>query len=346
MSATGGERAGLAAGKLPLDLLERHVLRYRGAQRAELLRGGATGEDAAVLDLGGDLVVASTDPITAAEADAGWLAVHVSANDVAAAGAEPVLVLLTLLLPEGSGPALVERLMAGAQRAAEEVGLAIGGGHTEVTPGLPRPILSATVLGRRPRERDVHAGALEPGDALVMAGAAGTEGAAILAADRAGEVRAALGEEAWRRLLDLRRRISIVPAARIALATGSRAMHDVTEGGVWGAAYEMAAASGVGLELDPQAVPVPPDVERLCRHFGLDVYRLISSGSLLIGLAWEEAGPLVDRLREAGIPAARIGRVRERAAGLRIRQGEGWADLEPPRGDELWRVVGGSSGGG
>ncbi|MDI3299666.1 MAG: AIR synthase family protein [Bacillota bacterium] len=335
-----GDAGRLAAGKLPLELLESHVLRYRGAPRAELLRGGATGEDAAVLDLGGDLVVASTDPITAAEADAGWLAVHVSANDVAAAGAEPVAVLLTLLLPEGSDPAWVERLMESAQRAAEEVGLAIAGGHTEVTPGLPRAILSATVLGRRPRGRDVHAGGLRPGDALLMAGAAGLEGAAILAADRAEEVRAALGEEAWRRLLALRQRISIVPAARIALAAGARAMHDVTEGGVWGAAYEMASASGVGLELEPAAVPVLPEVARLCSHFGIDVYRLISSGSLLVGVEEAGAGPLLRRLAEAGLEAARIGRAVERAAGLRLRRQDGWVELEPPRGDELWRLVG------
>ncbi|MBX5465625.1 MAG: AIR synthase, partial [Clostridia bacterium] len=208
------------------------------------------------------------------------------------------------------------------------------------TPGLPRPILCSTVLGRRPRGRDVHAGGLRPGDALLLAGSAGMEGAAILAADRAEEVRAALGEAAWQRLVELRRRISIVPAARLALEAGSRALHDVTEGGVWGAAYEMAAASGVGLELEAEAVPVLPEVRRLCDHFGLDVYRLISSGSLLVGVGEAAAGPLLERLAAAGIEAARIGRAVGREAGLRLRGPAGWSELEPPRGDELWRVLG------
>ena len=89
----------MQAGKLDAELLQRHVLRYGGKRRGEVVLRGALGEDAAALELeAGWQLVLTTDPITAATAESGGLAVVVSCNDLAACGAEPLAVLLTLLL--------------------------------------------------------------------------------------------------------------------------------------------------------------------------------------------------------------------------------------------------------
>ncbi|HEX6988483.1 MAG TPA: AIR synthase related protein, partial [Bacillota bacterium] len=264
----------LKPGKLPPDLLSQRVLARRGSTRPEVLVPAGLGEDATVLDLGDDLCVASVDPITGAGSEIGWLAVHVSCNDVAAHGARPVAVLLAVLVPRGAGLEAVDALMQGAERAAREVGIAIAGGHTEVTPGLPQPLVTATVIGRAPRGRLLRSADLRPGDRVWMSKTAGLEGTAILAADLAAVLAGRVEPHVLREAETLGAAISVVPEALAAAAAGASAMHDVTEGGVLGALWEMAAAAGVGLEVDVDAIPVAPCTAAVCRALDLDPLRL------------------------------------------------------------------------
>ncbi|WP_460040360.1 AIR synthase family protein [Thermaerobacter litoralis] len=340
----GREAAGpLPEGKLPPDLLERLVLPRTGVQRREVVLAAAPGEDAAALDLGGDLCVAASDPITGAGHHAGWLAVHVNCNDVAATGAEPVAVLLTILLPPGSPAAVLEDLMAGAHAAAREVGCQIAGGHTEVTPGLGQPLVVATALGRAPAGGVLPSGGARPGDLLLLTKWAGLEGTAILATDCR---QALLDRGVAAALLDaaagLGRWLSIVPEARVAARRGAHAMHDVTEGGVLGAVWEMIAAARrlggetVGAVVEAAAIPVREETRAICAAAGIDPLQLIGSGALLVAAPPDTAAGLRAAWEEAGIPAAVIGRV---TADGRLRQvdpGGREAELQPPGTDALW----------
>lgn len=326
----------LKAGKLPPDLLKQRVLARRGRPRAEVLVPAALGEDAAVLDLGDDLCVAAVDPITGAGSAIGWLAVHVSCNDVAAHGAQPVAVLLTVLVPEGAGLEVIDDLMRGAEQAAAEVGVEIAGGHTEVTPGLPQPLVTATVIGRAPRGRVLRSADLRPGHRIWMSKTAGLEGTAILAADLApvlaGRVEPRLLQEAEA----LGGAVSVVPEALAAAAAGAAAMHDVTEGGVLGALWEMAAAADVGLEVDVASIPVAPATAAVCRALDLDPLRLISSGVLLV--AAPTGVDMAAATREAGATLVPIARALPAGEGRWLLGPGGRRPLDPPDSDELWRA--------
>jgi hydrogenase maturation factor len=323
----------LSAGKLAPELLESVVLSNTGAKRPEVLVPAAFGEDCAVIDVGADLLVVSTDPITAATIDAGSLVVHVSCNDVAASGAEPFAMLLTVMVPVGTSLEWVESVMRQVSNTADSLGVQIVGGHTEVTPGLTSPVLSGTVLGRAKPGQLVKSGGAKPKDALLLTRAAGIEGTAILAADYADWSKQVLGEEAHLRALAMGSEISVVSHARIARDNGATAMHDVTEGGVLGAAYEMAQASGCGVVVEARNVPVRPETKVLCEELGIDPLRLISSGCLLI------ATPTPQRVLNAlssHVDCAVIGRfVAEESA---VRYADRTQELRPPEGDELWRA--------
>src|SRR6266849_2724471 len=125
----------LQAGKVPPDLLTRLVYPHLG-QRTDVLVRAHVGEDCAVLDHGETVCVLTSDPINAAGHQLGRLAVHVGCNDLATTGAEPVALLLTLLLKEGSTPEALEALMTDAGQTAASLGVEIVGGHTEVTPAI------------------------------------------------------------------------------------------------------------------------------------------------------------------------------------------------------------------
>src|SRR5687768_14027471 len=153
----------MKSGKLSPSELERLVLGRLGVRRPDVLVHAGLGEDAAVIAMGDQACVITTDPLTGAVANAGWYAVHVACNDLAAMGAEPIGVLATLLYPEQAEPDDVARSMADIDRAARELGIEVLGGHTEVTPGLAAPIVSMTAVGRCPIDRVITSAGARPG---------------------------------------------------------------------------------------------------------------------------------------------------------------------------------------
>src|SRR5207248_1346133 len=230
-------------GKLAPRELRQLVLGSLGVRRPDVLVHAALGEDAAVIDMGDQACVITVDPLTGAVANAGWYAVHVACNDLAAMGAEPVGVLPALLFPAAAEPEDVRRTMQQIDRAARELGIEVLGGHTEVTPGLAGPIIAMTAVGRAPKGRVVTSAGARPGDALVLTKAAGLEGTAILAADLAERLRGRVPRDVLERARGFVARLSVVPEGRLAAELGATAMHDPTEGGVLGALWELAEAS-------------------------------------------------------------------------------------------------------
>ena len=105
---------------------------------------------------------------------------------------------------------------------------------------------------------------------------------------------------------ELDRYISVLSEAATAVKSGVAAMHDVTEGGIFGALWEIAEASGVGLEIDLKKIPLKQETVEICEFFGINPYELISSGSML--MATEDGNGLVMELEKAGIPAVVIGK--------------------------------------
>lgn len=328
----------LRTGKLSPATLQSIVLNRLGVLRQDVLVHAALGEDSAVIDFGDSVCVVSTDPITGAAANMGWLAVHISCNDVAANGAEPVGVLPTLLLPEGASEEDIRRLMEEVVAAAEELGVEVLGGHTEVTPGITQPIISLTAIGRAPKSAYVTSAGARPGDAILISKSAALEGTSILASDFASVLVPVVGEEVLARGKELVRQLSVVREGLTAARHGATALHDATEGGVLGAVFEMAEASGVGLELRPEVVPILPETQAICAALGADPLRLISSGSMLI--AAPDGEQMSRFLAEAGVSATVIGRFTEAGSGRWLVYGDGRREpLAQPERDELWRLI-------
>ncbi|MCE5235913.1 MAG: AIR synthase family protein [Eubacteriales bacterium] len=317
-------------GKLDNETLERIVLSKLKHVRGEVVCAPGVGVDCAAVDMGGRLAVLSTDPITAAGKNIGRLTVHVSCNDAAAAGAEPIGLLITLLAPPET---TLEELDAVTTQLAETAALEnveILGGHTEITDAVTRIVTCAAVLAKAGERGVISPGGMKAGDSLVLTKHAGLEGASIIASEFSDRAKGVTEAE-----LKLARgfieRVSVVKEGLIAAALGASAMHDVTEGGVLGAAWEMAFAAGLGVVIDADKIPVHPVTKRLCETFSLDPLRLISSGCMLIAIADGEG--LADKLRAEGIDAAVIGRAQGDIA--RLSSG---APIEAPEADELYKL--------
>ena len=308
----------LPPGKLPNDLLAGFLAGAAGDDPAVVVPP-RVGEDVAALDLAGaELLVAHGDPITLGGEDVGRAAVLVNVNDIAAAGAEPRWLLATVLLPVGTTPSQALAQLRGLEAAVAAAEGTLVGGHTEVTDAVARPVVSLTALGTVPRAGLKDKRSARAGDRILLTKELAMEGAALLAGEL-GERLRALGMSAAE--LDacraLQERASILPEARIARGfAGVRAMHDVTEGGLAAALRELAAATGRGVLVHRDRIPVSAGTRRICDLLGADPLGLIASGSLLVCCDPEEAPALLAALAGAGIAAAEIGELTEDGAGV------------------------------
>ena len=295
-----------------------------GEPPAGVLLGAAVGEDVAALELAGEeLLVVHGDPITLASSRLGRYAVLVNGNDIATSGAEPRWLLTTVLLPPATTGSQALSLLEDIASTCRDQGIALVGGHTEVTSAVAQPVVSATMLGTLARAELREKRSVREGDRLLLTKALAAEGTALLASELDGELRARGMSEpelaACRALLD---DISVLPEARVAFGfAGARAMHDVTEGGLATAAVELSTASGHRVTIDLDAVPVLAETRRLCDLLQADPLGLIASGSLLVACDPVESGALLDALRWAGVEAADIGEVGPEGEGVDARRG-------------------------
>ena len=323
-------------GKVPEAVLKRAVFRQIHTRREEVLVGAGVGEDCAALQLGPDEVfVLSTDPITGTDKNTGELAVQITANDLASAGAEPVALLLTVLLPVTADEPLIRRLMKEVDEACEKLHIQVVGGHTEVTAVVNQPVISVTGIGKAKKGHLVTTGGAGIGDDVVATKWIGIEGTSIIAREKEQELLERFAAPFVEEAKNFDRFLSVVPDAAAAVKSGVTAMHDVTEGGIYGALWELAEASGVGLEIDLKKIPVRQETIELCEYYRLNPYQLISSGCML--MTAPDGRRLVRDLEKAGIHATLIGRCVDGKA-KKILNGEDTAYLERPKTDELYKI--------
>lgn len=331
----------LPLGKIPKDILEEVVFKNLGVKRKEVVLGPSAGIDGAVLDLDNKSLITSMDPITGAIERIGWLAVNINANDVATFGVEPMFLLSCILLPEKADRKIVETICTQMDKAAKELGIAIIGGHCEVTPELPNPVVIGCTMSVTEKGNYVTAGGAKPGDKLLLTKSAGIEGTAILAADREKQLKKELAPIMLENAKNFYRQISVVKDAIIAFKTGGvTAMHDPTEGGILGGVHEMADASRTGVKIFENKIPIARETAEICKFFKIDPLQLISSGALLIASKPEFAKKILQKLKEQKIEASEIGEfLKSTSTRLFIHEKGEETSLIRPEYDHLWQAL-------
>lgn len=324
----------LKEGKLPPELLKSIISDSIKVKNEEVILRAEIGEDCAGVDFGSHACILSTDPITAAEKGAGTLAIHISCNDVASSGVKPIGIMVTILAPLEATEEDIRRVMKEAGEAAAELGVEIIGGHTEVTSAVNRMVISTTALGKVPKDKVVMTSGARVGDDVIMTKWAGLEGTAVIAADKEKELLGRLTKEELETAKSFIDYISVVKEGVAAGEFGVNSMHDVTEGGILGAAWEIAESSGTGIEIYMEKITVHDITKKLCEIYEIDPYRLISSGSMII--TTKNGEELVKILEGKGIPAEIIGKIIEKERCI-VKDGK-TLELAPPDADELFKA--------
>lgn len=322
----------MRTGKLTNEQLDKLILSKLKHTRNEVICAPSIGVDCTAVKLERGIAVLSCDPITAAEKGIGRLTVFVSCNDAAAAGAKPIGLMVTLLLPPSVTEEEVGDIMDEIILAADQANVDIIGGHTEVTSSVTKVVTCATVIAEPLTDSPITPKGMQPGDDIVMTKHAGLEGSLILASKAPAGV---LSEDEAREADGFAEQTTVVAEGLYAAEHGAHAMHDVTEGGILGALWEMCKASGVGIRFDRGKIPVHSVTKKLCEYFDIDAYKLISSGSMLISVKNGKA--LVKGLKALGIEAAVIGKAMKREDECEVFDENGCI-VAPPEADEIYKV--------
>lgn len=359
-------------GKISESVLKRFVLGKIKTHREEVKKGAGAGEDCAFLAWKNPVTAVSTQTVTLPVSRAPYLAVMAAFNNLASQGVSPAAVTLSVTLPEGTEESVLGDLMEQAQECCGEWDARIAGGHTEVSAAVRWPVITATAMGEPSEgawdrlQRDLPAEASAPDERagkvgrkrnsdrsgsdhngldqshvdqagldLVMSKWIGLEGTSILVRDKQEELSGRFSAGFLARTREQERFLSLAPEAAIALKSNVYAMHDMRNGGVFGALWELSQKLGVGLSIDLKKIPVRQETIEICEFYHLNPYMLLSGGALL--MAGRDGFSLVGRLQEAGIPAAVIG-VTTRGNDRLVRNGEESRYLGPPGPDEIYKV--------
>ena len=341
----------MKTGKLTNEQLSSIVLSKLPKLSENTLVGADIGADCAWINLGDHLMVISSDPITAGGMQSGTLTVHVSCNDIAACGVRPSGILIDIIAPSSATEEDISEIVTQASKEAGKLGVDIVGGHTEVSDSVKTFVVISTAFGLVSKDHPVPRGKARAGDKLIQTKMSAIEGSYIAATEHKSKLYGKVPSEYIDEAASYNSLISVVNEGSVAGSLKSSSgeinkygycygaaslMHDVTEGGVLGAAYEMAHYSGVGIIVDEKSIPISDASRSICKALDIDPLRLISSGSLLI--ASDEPERVIAELNKNGVDASVIGEfIAEKEYKITDTNGR-TNDMAPPGADEIYRI--------
>lgn len=322
----------MKTGKLNWDDLKEIISSSRKITRSDVRIRSGIGEDCSVVSFGEYECVISTDPITGASNDTGRLAVYINSNDIASSGAEPVGILVTILAPTSATLDDIKNVMNQISQEAIRLNMEVLGGHTEVTNAVNKMVLSCTVIGKCKAGAAVSTAGAKLGDDIIVSKQLCLEGTSIVVNDYYDIVNDFLSKSELEEALGYSNFLSVINEGRIAAGFGVNSMHDITEGGVLGALWEVSEASNTGFEVYMDKMPLSAVTKKLCTRLDIDPLKFISSGSMLITTKNGEA--LVNLLNDSGIKSEIIGKITKE--GYYLNDAGNKKTVAPPERDELF----------
>ena len=298
--------------------------------------------DGAFLDVGSGRIAISTDsfvisPLFFPGGDIGSLAVHGTVNDLAMCGARPLALTAGFILEEGLPMEALRRIVGSMQSAAARAGVPIVTGDTKVVDrGKGDGVfINTTGIGVVAGGVRISPDAARPGDLILISGTIADHGVAIMSVRQGLEFSTTVRSDSAP-LADL------VAGMLEVAGEDVRVMRDPTRGGVASVLCEIAAASGAGMRIEENRIPIREEVRGACEILGLDPLYVANEGKCLVIVAPESADAALTALKghPLGADAAIIGVVVEDHPGRVVQKSRigGSRIVERLTGEQLPRI--------
>jgi hydrogenase expression/formation protein HypE len=334
-------------GKISPEVFEELIYPRLGKKRDSVIVPPCSGVDVGVVEIGGQAVAITTDPVVIVPEygweRAAWFAIHILASDIVTSGLKPTYFSIDLNLPMEITSDQLETMWTVMHKECEKLGMAVVCGHTARYENCHYPMVGgATVLAVGPIDSYVTPAFARAGDHIIITKGPAIESSGIFAAMFPDRITEAFGKEFSDKSQDIFYKMSVVEDAMTAITVGVRdkgvtSMHDATECGIWGGVYEIAEAAGLGAVLDKDAIVVEDGVFEICELFGIkDPYAAISEGTLIITCRPDYSDEVVKVLVNKGITASIVGELTPQEKGIVVIEGGKERPFEHPRVDPFW----------
>lgn len=334
-------------GKIDHRIFEDLIQAKCGYKRHEVLAGPRFGVDVSVIDLPGGMAMAVTsDPLSLIPSlgleESAWLSVHLITNDMATTGFAPMYGQFVLNLPATFSKNDFKTYWDYIHKFCTTLGVAITGGHTGFIEGQNSTIAGGgTFFTIAPQSQILTASNASPGDVILVTKQCAISSASILAMSFPETVRNKLGKEDHQQACGMFYETSSLNDALTAVDKQTShgeitAMHDVTEGGVLGAIYELASASDKGAVVYNDQIPIGRIPDEVCSLFSIDPRYCVGAGSMIITCKKDKAPLITDRLKKEDIPCCVVGEIKEKRTGIKLIDKGQETDLIYPEEDPYW----------
>ena len=326
-------------GKLTASQLEEVIFKNIKKKRKEFLNSPGIGDDCAALDLGDKVCYLSSDPITGAVNKIGKLAVNITCNDLATTGIEPMGIMATILAPTTSTIEDLKQIVIDMEAECEKLNIDILGGHTEITDAVTKIIVSITGIGFGTKAHYEKKEKIKSDDIILLTKGVGIEGTAIISFEKEEELKSILSKKELEYGKSMMEMTSVVKEGLLA-SDLSKGMHDVTEGGILGAIWEVSELSNLGVTIYEESLKIADTTSKICDFYNIDPLKLISSGSMLIVVSPENKDSLLKKLRLENISTYEIGFFTDNTKDKIIIDRENKKSIiDEPGSDELYKVI-------
>ena len=301
-------------GKIDLKSLNEIISTYTGEKRAQTYISPKIGEDVCALDLkkfDEDVMLISSDPITFTSKNIGKLVITINTNDIYASGGVGYGIILNVFIPEDKTLDDFKNLMKDIHDECVLYNLEILGGHTEVTNVVNDIVVSVTIIGLGKKDSIVKTSTSNRGDAIFLTKTLGVEGTTILFDEFNSELIEVLTPQDLIEIEKFRDKLSIRKEAKLLRKFKITSMHDVTEGGLIGALFEMSISSNNGFRIFKDKIIVHDVTKKICQTLNKNIYRLISSGNLLFTCDKAQANNIINTFSNENIECSIIGEIIE-----------------------------------
>lgn len=255
-------------------------------------------------------------------------------NDIAARGAEPVSVSVQLILPPSVSEAGLKSMIGSMETICKEAGVQLASVKAEVNPVVRQTVITATAAGVVKEDQIMRTEQAAPGQDIILCGYAGLEGMLRILAEREAELGKRFVPVFIKQMKELKAKILALDAIAAAQAAGARAIHQIGSGGILAALWELAEASGIGMEVELSKMTVRQETVEVCECYNLNPYQITSTGSFL--MTAENGDALVKALEGVGARASKLGVATDGNARV-IASGSEQRYLDRPAPDELMR---------
>ncbi|PRX41973.1 AIR synthase-related protein [Salegentibacter salegens] len=336
-------------GKIAEAELEGFILKNFGQARKEVSVKPGFGVDVSLVDLPNELaLIATSDPLSLIPSlgleESAWLSVHLMANDMATTGFPPQYAQMVLNLPASLSREDFKTYWNYIHQFSKDIGVAITGGHTGFVEGQNSTISGGgTFFSVAPKKEIVLSNGAEANDVILVTKTSALSSSALLTMSFPETIKNRLGKQTYEAGCEMFKQTSSLKDGLIAAETEHKfseihAMHDVTEGGVLGAIYEMVKASGKGALIYDEALPIISWQKEVCELFKLDYREIIGAGSMIISCEKGKEQQVISRIKAENIACAAVGEIKNEEAGIKIAKGDEIKDLEYKTEDPYWKA--------